>query len=103
MPLVTTANHFRLAARPILAEQNARDFQSLFGSTPEVCSLAWNLLDLVDIEAAAPKHLLWALMLMKTYGKESDLCAKVGVVRKTFRHWAWLFIIRIASLRPNVV
>ena len=97
-----TANHFRHVAAPMLAEQNARDYQSLFGCTPEVCALAWNLLD-DAVAGASAKHLLWGLMLMKTYSKESMLCSKVGVTRATFRHWAWLFIRRIASLSVNVV
>ena len=104
MPLHATPNLFRLVAQPIMAEQNGRDFQSLFGSSPEVCALTWNLLDLAGVGAGtSPKHLLWALMLLKTYAKESFLCSKVGVSRATYRHWAWLFIRRIAALSRNVV
>jgi len=93
---------FKYIARPMLCEQGNCDFASLFGSNPHVCALTWNLLDLSDV-AALPKHLLWGLMLLKSYTKESMLCSIAGVSRATFRKWAWIVIKAIAGLSTNVV
>lgn len=48
--------------------------------------------------------MLWALMFLKTYAKESVLSGMAGSVdEKTFRKWVWLFVCAIASLESNVV
>ena len=80
---------------------DTRDFHTMFGSSPEICSLCWNLLDIPP--RGEPKHLLWALMLLKTYAKEKVLASLAQVDRRTYRHWAWLFIRRVAGLRPHIV
>ena len=95
-----------MVARPILkSTYSARDFNGMFGTSPEVCALTWNMLDLEQaMPGVLPKHLLWALMLMKTYAKEKTLCIIAGgVTRTTFRKWAWLIIPRIAGLKSTVV
>ena len=97
-------NLIRLTARPILAAQTQRDFSSFFGTSPAVCALTWNMFDLGDEPGASLRHLLWGLMLMKTYAKESVLCKLAGsVTRTTFRRWAWRMILLIARLKAHVV
>lgn len=82
-----TESHFRHAARSILDSRRAtqgggaagggggrtKDFTSLFGVSPEVCALTWNLFDLDGAPNLMFKHLLWALMFMKVYAKLSVL------------------------------
>lgn len=83
-----------------------RRFRSTFGTTPEVCAVIWNMLDPYSTmeDAASPKHLLWALMFLKVYAKESIHCAMVGGVdEKTFRKWAWYFVEHISYLEAEVV
>jgi hypothetical protein len=55
-------------------------------------------------KCARPKHLLWALLLLKVYGTETLLSSFVGgVTEKTYRKWAWCFIDGIAKLESAVV
>ena len=104
MPLLyATDNHFMHAARPLLSEYTRRDFKSAFGVSPEVSALAWNLLDFSDAPDAQPKHLLWALIFLKAYTRESVLCGMAGVCRKTLRKRIWPMIRKIAGLGPSVV
>ena len=80
-----------------------RRFQSNFGTAPEICSNIWARIMFtrrkqIPFSNPAPKHLLWALHLMKTYGTEDCLASNCGVDEKTFRRWAWIFIEEIARL-----
>ena len=81
--------------------------QSLLGTSYVVCSELWNLIDPENnenVRGAHPKHLFWALLLLKTYCIEPILTRVVGGVDTgTFRKWAWLFVSEIASLKPRVV
>ena len=55
-------------------------------------------------EGGHPCKFLWALMFMKIYGKERNLYSLAGGVdKKTFRKWAWLFVVAIAYLEAEVV
>ena len=50
------------------------------------------------------QHLLWALMLLKTYETEPGIASWVGGIdEKTLRKWAWVFIEEISFLEPEVV
>ena len=84
-----------------------RDFRSQFGVNWRVCSSLWNLLDEHFSSAPGlkrqPKHLLWALMFLKTYANESTYRCLTGVTEKTFRKWAWHVIGEIADLSPMIV
>ena len=83
-----------------------RDFREFFGCGLHVASELW---DLLVKENELPKngchhHLLWALMLLKIYGKEKTLCTLAGGVdKKTFRKWSKEFIVAIANLESTVV
>ena len=99
---MATAAHFVRAGLQIMHRRgDGRDFQTMFGATPEVCALCWNLMNIPP--KGQHKHLLWALMLMKTYAKEKVLAALADADRRTYRHWAWAFIQQISNLRPHVV
>lgn len=77
-----------------------RKFRSFYGVSPNVCAILWNLLRNKP-EGAEPKHLLWCLIFLKTYGTEHVNSALVGVDEKTFRLWVWNFIELLSQM--NVV
>ena len=88
------------------ASSEDRDFLEFFGCGLSVVSEVWDVLQKEDVlpEDGLTCHLLWALMFMKIYGKEKNLCTLAGGVdKKIFRKWAWLFIIAIANLESSVV
>ena len=84
-----------------------RKFRSNFGTSPEVWATIWNLLDpytTMPTKGLSPKHLLWALMFLKVYAKESIHCSMAGGGdEKTFRKWVWLFVYKISFLESAVV
>ena len=56
------------------------------------------------VPGGQPKHLLWALMLLKLYAAESVLRTLAGGVdEKTYRKWAWLYVYEISDLQYKVV
>jgi hypothetical protein len=57
-----------------------------------------------DDKIGEPCHLLWALLLLKTYETESVLAGLCGGVNEdTFHKWAWHFIEKISYLEHEVV
>ena len=79
-----------------------RDFRTLFGCSPVTCSVIWVKCDFSH--QVKRKHLLWALMFLKTYGTEATLTVKAGISdRKCFRETIWPIIKKIASLRKREV
>jgi hypothetical protein len=83
-----------------------RQFKALFGTTAQVCVTLWELMspETSMPKNARPKHLLWALLLLKVYGTETVLSSLVGgTTEKTYRKWAWCFIEGIAKLESSVV
>jgi hypothetical protein len=86
------------------ATEKAR-FHASFGTSPEVCSVLWEMLDpREEIDRyALPQHLLWALMFLKLYCSERVNRMIVGVDEDTFRKWAWLFVEAISYLEDSVV
>jgi hypothetical protein len=60
--------------------------------------------DDLDERNSQPIHLLWALLLLKVYGKEEELASLAGAVdEKTFRKWSHIFVEKISYLQPEVV
>jgi hypothetical protein len=54
-------------------------FAALFGVNPLLCSLVWRRIYRArhgTMPRATPKHLLWALMFLKTYETEALLLPK---------------------------
>jgi hypothetical protein len=74
-----------------------RRFRSLFGTSPNVCSIVWGKIQEVCTEGT-PQHLLWALMFLKSYNTEHGNKSITGVDEKTYRLWAWKLVERIADL-----
>ena len=83
-----------------------KDFRSHFGCSPPVCATLWNHLQVTDLspQGGTLDHLLWALMFLKIYGKQRQMCTLAGGVdQDTFRKWTWLFLNAIVQLEPLVV
>jgi hypothetical protein len=86
-------------------------WHSHFYAEPEVCADVWSRLDVNDTDPYAPDdriaepcHLLWCLLLLKTYNTEpvlSGLCG--GIDEGTFSKWAWHFIEKVSYLEQEVV
>jgi len=85
-----------------------RTFRSHFGVAPIVASKCWNMMTsgmydgYFDINFE-PKHLLWALMLLKMYALEPVHAGIAKCDQKTFRKWSLLMVEAIASLLSDVV
>jgi hypothetical protein len=80
--------------------------QSMIGTSYGICAELWNLINptLSVSPDAHPKHLLWALLLMKNYSTEGMNVRVIGGADvQTFRKWSWLFIDAMAKLLPEVV
>ena len=75
-----------------------RKFRSFFGTTPLVCFVSWDMLSPVRPRKSAPKHLLWALMLLKNYSTESVNAGLTDVDEKTFRKWSLIFVNLLANM-----
>ena len=91
---------FLLCAKAIIAKKGrrldiGREFRSLFGVRPDVCSDLWKRCDLPP--KTEPKHLLWALVFLKVYCSEGVACVIVGTSRKTYREWVWPILGAIAA------
>lgn len=89
-------------------QEQLRRFKSHFGTTDVRCTLIWNMLRADDnarrvLQGARPEHLLWGLMLIKTYDTEPILAGKAGCDEKTFRKWASRFVQGLSFLLPKVV
>ena len=72
-----------------------RRFRELFGCSVTVVVILWTLIDPETTMEGTPclHHLLFALIFLKVYCKESTLSTMAGVVdEKTFRNWAFLFV-----------
>jgi hypothetical protein len=79
---------------------------SYFGVEPEVCEDVWRRLDADEPDDwyAEPVHLLWALLLVKTYETEAVLTGICGGCHEdTFSKWAWHFLTKISYLEQEVV
>lgn len=98
-----TLSHAQSSSRTVFW----RRFRSHFGVSPQACTMLWNKIaesHMINIPAAAsPKHLMWALLLMKGYATENQNAAKVAVDEKTFRKWSHTFVLAIARLSKEIV
>ena len=82
-----------------------KDWATYFGIAPEVASNVWNkLVDRSRIpRAGAPKHLLFAYVLLKIYAGDKPMSKIVGCHFNTFTKWAWIFIRQIHDLHHEVI
>ena len=93
------------ASRKWSSETNMR-FRSVFGAGSIVVADIWNRIEADGeiLKGGEPKHLLWALVLLKVYQSDEVHCALVGWPSvPTFRKWAWYFIERINDLKDNII
>ena len=101
-------DYFYRLAEPIIRKKSVgestkeRRFASVFGTSATVCVSLWSMADCQHM-STAPEHLLWALMLLKTYATDAVLSSLAGVDEKTFREWAWYWIEEIQSLELELV
>jgi hypothetical protein len=99
---------FIVGRRVVKSCKIARDrFQSSFGTEPVVVADLWHrLMDCrrwSERNKCKPSHLLWALMFIKTYGKEMDMAARARCDEKTWRKWVWIVLYGINLLKHDVV
>mmetsp|Transcript_33490 Transcript_33490/g.69719 ORF Transcript_33490/g.69719 Transcript_33490/m.69719 type:complete len:159 (-) Transcript_33490:455-931(-) len=81
-------------------------FQSLYGATPLVCSIAWSLMvsTTVDLDRYfQPKHLLWCLLFFKSYLSENMLAFLLGADQKTLRKWIWYTVDVLNDLLDDLI
>lgn len=93
--------------RQRFGKQLCREFLSFFGTTRQICSILWSMIQKKNNHdlprGAAPKHLLWALLFMKTYANETILSSTLKVDAKTARKWIWWAAEEISNLGDDVV
>jgi hypothetical protein len=77
-----------------------RRFVKLFGIHAPIAATLWFILDVHNDgpEGGRKIHLLWTLMMLKSYDNQDVLAMRAGVDRKTFRKWTNLFLNRISKL-----
>jgi len=89
-------------------EYRNRMFKSWYGTKPDNVRKLWNRLYssgwMNKLTTSEPKHLLWALHLMKVYNPtEEVLAARMKCDAKTFRKYSWFFIEAISREAPKLV
>ena len=78
--------------RPKMAKNkgNANQrFCAMFGATPEVCSIAWSLIQSTNNlpKDGQREHFLWSLIFLKTYQTEDILAANLeGIDEKNYEN-----------------
>jgi len=108
--MTCSARLFREIGREIIGttiDGDGRTFIAFFGVTPLQVHQLWQLI--VDAggrrwndEKWSPCHLMWALLLLRTYNREEILAAMAGVDEKTYRKWAWILIERLSKIENLV-
>lgn len=81
-------------------------FRGSFGVSSDVASQLWEYLfkfAAINKKKTMPKHMLWALLFMKSYATENILMQIVGCSEKTFRFWVWHVIASISGLYDYIV
>jgi hypothetical protein len=91
--------------RTIEGQRAITFFKTTYGINHEVCSHTWELMTMYQTKPrrSNPKHLLWALILLKSYGTEIFLARLWGTNEKTFRKWSWRIIEGISLMHSQVV
>jgi hypothetical protein len=94
------AAQLMLRRQSAMGRTNERRFVALYGATITVASILWRKL-MPQPQGGEPRHLLWALMILKVYSSEHVHAIIAGVDEKTFRKWSWIYVNEVESL--NVV
>jgi hypothetical protein len=88
-------------------EYTMRIFRQHFGCSPLVLYKCWGLLSedatRINDESIVPTHLLWTLLFLKVYGRETTNANLCRVSDKTFRTFTWRVLYAIADLESEVV
>ena len=100
---------FRVIGEQTLGREvrgNSRSYVAFFGVRPLKVHQLWLLIVDGNGERStknfAPKHLMWALLLLRSYSREEILATLAGVSEKTFRKWAWMMVEEIAKIESLV-
>ena len=87
--------------------ENQIVFKHYFGISPMMADLVWvRLCDngLKDRQRRVKQvHLLWALLFLFAYPKETMGCKMVHTTRNTYRKWVWIMINEIELIFHKVV
>ena len=96
---------FKQGVVPESADVANRQYRRWFGCSSSVSAMLWILLlqDGCLLEHATMERMLWALLLLKSYGTELANASLCGVGEAMCRRWAWWFITKISNLETSVV
>ena len=82
-------------------------FRHKFGVSPMMADFVWERLCDNGLKLrqkrAKQVHLLWALLFISTYPKETVGCLLVSTTRNTYRKWVWIMIHEIELIFYKVV
>jgi hypothetical protein len=81
-------------------------FEAMYGTEAVVVADVW--LRLMNSQwgeknSIRPTHLLWSLMLIKSYGKQREMAPKSKRDAKTWRKWVWKGLHGIDHLKKDIV
>jgi hypothetical protein len=79
-----------IVGKKATSREFSKQFLRFFNTSPKICG-------------HSPKHLLWALLFLRSYLKEDILERLIGSSKKTVRKWVWLFVEAIADMKDYVV
>ena len=87
---------------------DAKGFKSNYGIEPTVYMVCHGLLGNSNEYDPYPdtlkhEHLLYSLDFLKRYETERRMAERYGKTPKTLRKWVWVYVKKIASLKPKVV
>ena len=92
---------FWLREAALLLFRGRRAYQSAFGLMPETTARLWKYLEQVRADVK-PKHLLWCLLMLKTYDVQDVLHTRCCKSRTTFAHWVWCVVDWLDKALPKV-
>lgn len=75
-----------------------RNFVSHFGVDVQTCVVLWNRVISIEPFNFEKRHLLFALLMLKSYVTESIAASLCDVDEKTYRHYAWCLIEKLSLL-----
>ena len=79
-------------------------FRGYFGAPVSIVAEIWNMIEYSLTENEQVKHLLWALVFLKTYSTELVHCGMVGWPdAKTFRKWTWHMLFTTCAMTLHVI
>ena len=76
-----------------------RRFLSLFGVTPEFCSVIWVRINPCLASKESPKYLRWSLFFLKCYCSEKLSSSILNANDRTARKWIWRIDEAISNMR----